>query len=277
MLRSTQELEKFAIRATDGPIGQIRDLYFDDESWIVRYVVADTGTLFSGRKVLISPIAITDSSSAEQLLSVSITKEQIRNSPDIDTDKPVSRQHEINYLGYYGFPYYWGGVGFWGANAYPSMMMPGYSGFNSMPHALPPEVQKAYAQVETERHQHDDPHLRSCNEVKSYHIHATDGEIGHVSGMLIDEETWAIRYMIIDTSNWWLGHQVIIAPQWIRDVSWSENTVTVGLTRKEIQEAPVYSSAAKLNRNDEMNIYKHYRRSGYWGTGKRSSKNAEPA
>jgi hypothetical protein len=95
--------------------------------------------------------------------------------------------------------------------------------------------------------------------------------------MLIDEETWAIRYMIVDTSNWWLGHQVIIAPQWIKNVSWSDNTVTVDLTRQEIQDAPVFSSAAKMNRKAEMNIYTHYRRTGYWGAGKRSSKDTESA
>ena len=188
----------------------------------------------------------------------------MKNSPDIDTEKPVSRQHEIQYLGYYGYPFYWGGPGIWGAGIYPNMMMPSYPGFVSTPHAEHPEAEEAYAQAETARHQDDDPHLRSCKAVMSYHIQATDGDIGHVQGLLVDEETWAIRYLIVDTSNWWLGHQVLIAPQWIQDVSWSDATVSVNLTRQAVRDAPPYNSAAQLDREQEVNIFKHYGHPGYW-------------
>ncbi|MGO9446300.1 MAG: hypothetical protein ACLPXB_16205 [Thiobacillaceae bacterium] len=98
----------------------------------------------------------------------------------------------------------------------------------------------------------------------SYHIQATDGDIGHVQGLLVDEETWAIRYLIVDTSNWWLGHQVLIAPQSIQDVSWSDATVLVNLTRQAVKEAPPYNSAAKLGRKQEADLYKHHDRPGYW-------------
>ncbi|MHB8167316.1 MAG: hypothetical protein ACYDDT_11200, partial [Sulfuricella sp.] len=211
-----------------------------------------------------SPIAIGHPNWTEKVLPVSITKEQVKNSPDIDTEKPVSRQHEIQYLGYYGYPFYWGGEGLWGGAFYPDMMMTGYTGFVSTPHADQSEAEKAYAQDEAAQHQNDDPHLRSCKEVMSYHIQATDGDIGHVQGLLVDEETWAIRYIIVNTSNWWLGHQVLIAPQWIQDVSWSDATVSVNLTRQAVKDAPPYDSAAKLDREQEMGIYKHYGRSGYW-------------
>ena len=264
MLRSMNDLEDYAIRATDGTIGHVKDFYFDDEAWVIRYLVVDTGTWLSSRKVLISPIAIGHPNWAEKVLPVSITKEQVKNSPDIDTEKPVSRQHEIRYLGYYGYPYYWGGAGLWGGGIYPNMMMPGYAGFVSTPHAVQSEAEKAYARAEAARHQDDDPHLRSCKAVMSYHIQATDGDIGHVQGLLVDEETWAIRYIIVDTSNWWLGHQVLIAPQWIQDVSWPDATVSVNLTRQAVKDAPPYDSAAQLDRKQEMGIYKHYGRPGYW-------------
>jgi len=120
MLSSMEDLEHYAIRATDGAIGQVKDFYFDDEAWVIRYLVVDTGTWLSSRKVLISPIAIGEPNWAEKILPVSITKEQVKNSPDIDTDKPVSRQHERRYLGYYGYPYYWGGGGPWGDEIYPN-------------------------------------------------------------------------------------------------------------------------------------------------------------
>ncbi|GBL45600.1 hypothetical protein SFMTTN_1410 [Sulfuriferula multivorans] len=266
MLRSMNDLEDYAIRATDGTIGHVKDFYFDDQAWVIRYLVVDTGSWLSSRKVLISPIAIGHPDWTEKVLPVSITKEQVKNSPDIDTEKPVSRQHEIDYFGYYGYPFYWGGAGIWGGGIYPNMMMPDYAGFESKPLGEGPGTDEAYARADTAQHQHDDPHLRSCKEVMDYHIEATDGDIGHVQGMLVDEETWAIRYIIVNTSNWWLGHQVLIAPQWIQDVSWSDATVSVNLTRQAVKDAPPYDSAAQLDRDQEIGIHEHYGRIGYWTT-----------
>ena len=264
MLRSMKDLEDYAIRATDGTIGHVKDFYFDDKAWVIRYLVVDTGTWLSSRKVLISPIAIGHPDWTGKILPVSITKEQVKNSPDIDTDKPVSRQHEIRYLGYYSYPYYWGGAGFWGGGMYPYMMMPGYPGFTPAPHAVQSEAEKTYARSDAAQHQNDDHHLRSCKAVMDYHIEATDGDIGHVQGLLVDEETWAIRYIIVDTSNWWLGHQVLIAPQWIQKVSWSDATVSVNLTRQAVQDSPPYDPAGQLDRKQEMGIYNHYGHPGYW-------------
>jgi len=272
MLRSVKDLEDYAIRATDGAIGHVKDFYFDDKGWVIRYLVVDTGTWLSSRKVLISPIAIGHPNWTEKVLPVSLTKEQVKNSPDIDTEKPVSRQHEVRYFRYFGYPYYWGGAGLWGGGIYPNTMMPGYAGFVSTPHAQQSEAEKADAQAESTRHEDDDPHLRSCNAVMSYHIEATDGDIGHVEGLLVDEETWAIRYLIVNTSNWWLGHQVLIAPQWIQDVIWPDATVSVDLTRQAVKDAPPYDSAAHLDRKQEMNIHEHYGRPGYWAAeGKREA------
>ncbi len=264
MLRSMNDLEDYAIHATDGIIGHVKDFYFDDQAWVIRYLVVETGAWLSSRKVLISPVAIGRPNWTEKTLPVSITKEQVKNSPDIDTEKPVSRQHEIQYAGYYGYPYYWGGAGIWGMGAYPYMMMPGYAGGVSIPQSVQSEAEKTYAQAEAVRHQDDDPHLRSCKAVTSYSIQATDGDIGHVQGLLVEEETWAIRYIVVDTSNWWLGHKVIIAPQWIQNVGWAEAAVSVSLTRQAVKDAPPYDSAVQLDREQETGIYKHYGRPGYW-------------
>ncbi len=267
MLRNMKDLDGYAIRATDGNIGHVTDFYFDDQAWVIRYLVVDTGTWLSSRKVLISPIAIGHPDWMDKILPVSITKEQVKNSPEIDTDKPVSRQHEKDYLGYYGYPYYWGGTGLWGGGAYPGMLMTGYYAIGAARPAVPPEVEEANARAEAARHRDDDPHLRSCNAVMGYHTHAKDGDIGHVQGLLVDEETWAIRYMIVDTSNWWLGHQVLIAPQWITAVSWPEATVSVSLTRQAVKDAPAYDPAAQLDRDRELDIHKHYGSPGYWENG----------
>lgn len=273
MLRSAKEMEGYAVGATDGVIGHVKDFYLDDEKWVVRYLVVDAGGWLSSRKVLISPIAAGTPDWDQKRLPVSITKEQVRNSPDIDTEQPVTRQHEVAYAGYYGYPYYWGGGGYWGGELYPGLMMSGDGGFggsDSGPGDDQREMsrrdtaQRETARIEAGRHAHDDPHLRSCNAVVGYHIHASDGDIGHVAGMLIDEETWAVRYLVVDTSNWWLGHQVLIAPQWIEAVSWSDKTVAVPLTRQAVKDAPGYDAQATMSRDAEERLYRHYGHAGYW-------------
>jgi hypothetical protein len=260
MLRSVKDLEGYSVGATDGDIGHVKDFYFDDRAWVVRYLIVDAGAWLSSRKVLISPISIGRTDWADRVLHVSITKEQVRNSPDIDTEKPVSRQHEMQFSGYYEYPYYWGGSSYWGGGMYPNLMMPGYGGFGS-PQAIRMEEERAYTQAESDR---SDPHLRSCRAVMKYHIHASDGDIGHVDGLLVDDETWAIRYLIVDTGNWWLGHKLLVAPQWIEAVSWDDSKVSVKMTRQAIKDAPAYDPTTRLERRDEADLYDHYGRPGYW-------------
>jgi PRC-barrel domain len=259
MLRLLKDLENYAISATDGKIGHIKDFYFDDDAWVTRYVVVDAGTWLSSRRVLISPIAVQHPNWFERALAVSITKEQVKNSPEIDTKKPVSRQHEEAYFGYYGYPQYWGGVGIWGESLYPNSMMPG-----GLDTAQRERELEAHLRLEKKRHRHDDPHLRSCNEIVGYRIHASDGDIGHVCGFLIDDETWAVRYLVIDTSNWWIGHKVLIAPQWIKAVDWPEQSVSVDLSRELIKTAPPFDTAQNWTREDDGMLYRHYERTGYW-------------
>ena len=269
MLRSMKDLENCTIGATDGAIGKVKDFYFDDDDWAVRYLVVETGSWLDSRQVLISPISLLKPDWAARSLPASITQAQVRHSPGIDTDKPVSRQHEQDYLGYYGYPAYWGGTGLWGEGVVPYGLVPesvGSGGFVAT-RAEQEREAEAYAAAKRARHRQDDPHLHSCQAVIGYHLQATDGEIGHVEGMLVDEETWAIRYLIVNTSNWWLGHQVLVAPQWVSAVHWAEESVFIDLTRVSIQEAPPFDSTAELNRLTEMGLYKHHGRPGYWSGG----------
>jgi len=169
----------------------------------------------------------------------------------------------MHLLGYYGYPFYWGGLGLWGADAYPGMMLTGvgYGGAEA-------EAQFRYAQesraLDAKHSEKDDPHLRSCNAILGYNIHATDGEIGHVQGFLVDEETWAIRYLIVATSNWWFGHLVLVAPQWIENVKWLETAVSVNVTRQAVKDAPPYDPKEPVSRGLEELIYMHYGNAGYW-------------
>jgi hypothetical protein len=262
MLIQSKDLSDLAIVATDGSIGDVKDFYFDDEDWAIRYLVVDAGSWLSSRKVLISPIATGKPNWEHKNLSVALTREQVKNSPDVDTEMPVTRQHETEHLDYYNYPYYWGGVGLWGHDRHPNMLLPGYAGYGSA-EAIRDEADAAQARTE-ERQRDNDPHLRSCKAVVGYHIEASNGTIGHVESFLVDDESWAIRYLVVQTGHWWDGHDVLVAPQWIKSVSWEQSSVEVDLTQDALQRAPKYDPALPLTREMEIAVFKHYGRSGYW-------------
>jgi hypothetical protein len=246
MLRSMDELKNYAIGATDGVIGQVKDLYFDDESWVIRYLVVETGRWLLSRRVLISPIALGEPNRSDKVLPTSLSCEQVRGSPDIDTNRPVSRQHEIGYLAYYGYPYYWGGSGLWGGSAFPgALVAPPPSHGESTAQFRNELARKAQEQLkaEAERHQGDDPHLRSGNTVTTYHVRATDGDLGQVAGLLVDEHTWEVCYFVINTGHWWLGHEVLIAPNRITGFDWECGKVSVGMTQASVRISPLMTKA----------------------------------
>jgi uncharacterized protein YrrD len=236
-LRNAKELLGYSIRATDGTIGTIADLYFDDERWAIRYLVVDTGGWLTGRRVLISPRALGVPEWHARILPVSLTKSQVENSPDIDTRKPVSRQYEAAHSGYYEYPFYWGGSGLWGMGEYPGDL----SSQMAIEHELRANEPVSSSPANPSK---EDSHLQSFNAVMGYHIHATDGEIGHVDDMLIDERSWAIRALVVNTSNWWGGHKVLIAPGSIASVTWPDAQVAVSLSRADVQKAPTFEPVA---------------------------------
>jgi len=249
MLRQAKEFKSFKLRARDGDIGKAREFYFDDHHWTVRYLVADTGGWLSGRRVLISPYALEPVNEAEQVLPVDLTKKQIEESPSLNSDQPVSRQYEMQYYSYYGWPVYWGGGPLmWGPVAYPARQR---------------EEPSVPGHDRSGREEDGDPHLRSTQAVSGYHIQAQDGEIGHIADFIIDDETWAIRYLVIDPKNWWPGKHVLVSPRWIERVSWEESKVFVNLSRDIIKRSPEYTPES-LSREYETELHQHYSRQGYW-------------
>ena len=214
-----------AIIARDGAIGEVEDVYFDDEKWTVRYLVVKAGAWLFRRDVLISPISIEKVDEANNQVIVNLTRDQVKNSPDIDTQKPVSRQHETAFMDYYGYPYYWGGPYLWGDSAFPATL------------AMPPAVESQMAAAAARRREYEesyDKHLRSVNEVRGYHIEAADGEIGHVDDFILDDGDWAIRSIVIKTGGWLSGGKTLLSPQSIERISWTESKMFVNLTRDQI-------------------------------------------
>jgi hypothetical protein len=245
MLIKAKTLKNYKLDSLDGEIGHVEEFYFDDQHWTIRYLVADTGTWLRERQVLISPYALADVHKEEQRITVDLTKKQIENSPPLDNDKPVSRQFEESYHGYYGWPLYWSGPHVWGF--YPSI------------ERNPKEWKKM---IESEKAW--DPHLRSTHDVSGHRIQAADGEIGHVEDFIIDDGMWAIRYLVIDTRNWWPGKKILISPRWIERVSWSELKVFVNLTRAAVKQSPEYTEESLPTRDYETKLHRHYKRQEYW-------------
>ena len=246
VLSKAKTLQGYSLQNADGEtIGKIKEFYFDDQYWTVRYLVADTGNWLTGRQILISPYALVAVNNDHQNIVAGLTKKQIEDSPSLDSDKPVSHQFERAYYGYYGWPMYWSGPYMWGAYPYP---------------VRDPEQWK----TATQREKAWDPHLRSTYSVSGHHIQALDGEVGHVEDFIIEDKTWAIRYLIADTHNWWPGKKVLVSPQWIERVSWGERKVFVNLSRETIKESPEYTEEAPLTRDYETGLHLHYNRLGYW-------------
>jgi hypothetical protein len=239
MIRSVQQTRGVAIEATDGPIGDVYDIYFDDHEWTVRYYVVDTGKWLPGRKVLIPPNAIQQTTPGHAGLPVNLTREQVRNSPDMDMDRPISRQAELVLYRHYGWTPYW----------FP--LEPGF----------PAVVEEDAAERErdaTAGRYGGDPNLRSAKDVIGYRVAAMDGEIGHIDDFLMDDETAKIRYAVVDTRNWLPGRHVLIAPEWIREVRWSDSKAFLRVSREAVQKSPEYNPVTPIDRAYESRLFEHY-------------------
>jgi hypothetical protein len=228
MLRSVKQLYGDKLGASDGEIGHVKDFYFDDQNWVVRYLVADTGSWLPGRQVLISPHAFGNLHKAGKLLRVNLTRKQIEDSPSIESHKPVSRQYEEEYYRYYGWPYYWQGDALWGLSGFPILELP------SKPF---PSEEATSSGPPSER---ADAHLRSTQAVNGYHIKASDGMIGHIYDFMMDAQSWAIGRLVIKTGHRFSGKEMEIPTSKVERISWDESTVFISLTKEAVERSPAH-------------------------------------
>lgn len=255
MLWRASEVDGYAVAAGDGEIGSVDDLLFDDARWTVRWLVAETGTWLSGRKVLLPAAALGRPDAASRRFPVSLTRRQVEDSPAVDADRPVSRQAEAAIYGHYGGTPYWSG-GFEPSFGFLAGGGP-VGGF-----LLPPDEREPAAGNKPGRG--GDPHLRSAGDTAGHAIRATDGDIGHVEDFLVDDADRAIRYMVVDTRNWLPGRRVLVSPRWIRDIDWAGKRVLVDLARQAVRDSPEYDPEIPVERRYEERLHAHYGRPGYW-------------
>ncbi len=242
MLRSIKKVLGYQVKAVDATFGRVEDAYFDDYLWAIRYFVVDTVGLLSEEPVLISPQSVGEPNWEDLVLPVNLTREQVENSPSIDSDLPVSRQHEAELAKHYSWAPYW--------------VQPG-EGEPEVP--IPPVGEEENGLKVT-----GDPDLRSFCEVVDYHVHASDGEVGHVHDMIADTRNWVIRYLVVDTHRLLPGGKVLVSPGWTQQIDWDRSEVVVAATREDIKNAPKFRSDMPINRKDEVRLYDYYGRPGYW-------------
>lgn len=238
MLHSIKKMQGYTVLAEDGEIGRVADFYFDDDSWVIQYLVVDTGNWLQNRKRLLSPLVLKQPDWESARFPVSLTQAEVENSPDIETEKPISRQQQIQLHNYYMWPMYWsvpGGVYYVG---------------------MPPEAIPILA--EDEEAESAESHLRSADELQGYLLQARDGDIGHVEDFIVDDESWSINYMVVDTCTWLPGRQVLIAPAWIETVDWASARVQVDLLRETVRNSPRYDPSQPIEDEYQAQLHKYY-------------------
>jgi hypothetical protein len=237
MLRDINHMKGFRIHAIDGDIGHVKEFYFDDHKWIIRYLVTDTGRFLPGKIVLLSPEAISSQDWKEKKFLVNLTKEQIKNSPGIDEHMPVTRQHEHELHRYYGWEKYW--------NDNSELIVGENIQSDGSLHA-------------------GDSHLLSTDFLSGFFIHAVDGEFGRLDDFIVDEDSWSIRFLVIGSQHWVTGKKALVCPDWIKKINFSERTVFINLIKEKLQTAPEYDPSVQISRDYEEKLFDHYGCKKYW-------------
>lgn len=240
MLTRLKRLAGYKIRAADGEIGKIKTVFFDDQMWAVRYLVADTGGWLAENLVLLHPTCLAKPNPDTKTLPVTITKKQIEASPSIAQDRPVSKQKLADVHSYYDWPIHWAG--------------------GLMPLADVAIIKRLEEENEMQQ-ENDDPHLRSAHEIVGYRVRATDGDLGTVHDFVVGSQNWNIRYMIADLGNWLPGKKVLISPHWIRGLSWEDAVLHTSLGKEGVENSPKFDPSIPLSKDYEQKLYQHYGRS----------------
>ena len=211
MFRSLGDLMGASMIATDGGIGRICNFLFDDELWKIRYCVVDVGHWLARREVLISMSAIDQPDWKTKTLRARLTKEQLRNGPDVDSKKPVSRQQEIAMREYFGWPTYWDTV---------------------VDKVFPPNLIPAGREFPV--HTEEDNHLRSWEDVIGYEVWASDGVVGYLESFVVNEAVWHIGYLDVKTGDWLQSRSVLVPTSWVKSISWADHHVNLQGSRERI-------------------------------------------
>jgi hypothetical protein len=208
MIRRVRDLEGLTLTALDGHAGRIKDVYFDDETWQVRYLVADTSPWPTGIHVAIPPRHVAAIDVKQNRIEVDLTRLEIERNPVLDSALPVSAQLRTTGVSAIGRPMYWG----FGAGGAPA------------------------------REALRDAHLRSARYVTGFRVQATDGQLGHVIDLLVNDEDWTIPYLMTDTTHWRMGRPRLLSTGCVERIELAAPQVLTRISREEIESAPAPAS-----------------------------------
>jgi len=217
MLQDIKDLYGNKVSALDGTIGQVKDFYFDRSTWAIRYLVVDTGAWLAGRLVLLAPHAFGRLDRYERTLHVKLSSQQIENSPKLEAQQPVSREHEIACHHHYGWPAYWNADTRWGLTDFP-----GLRGRSTAKTEVQPPP-RAY------------PPLESTQSLGGYQIQTEKGTIGTLSGFTVFDRTWIICDLIVKPGEWYAGKDLRVTPDQIRQISHENSSVLINLTKSDME------------------------------------------
>jgi len=203
MLHDLETLIGSSVIAADGEMGSVRNFLFDDQSWTIRYLVVDVGSWLTRRAAVLAITLLERPEWTKKTFHVHLTKEQVRHSPDADTEKPVSRQQEIAMKEYLGLP--------------DSLED---SEFGLLSSSMP-------AGREYPLRSHGDSHLRSTSDLAGYKVWARDGEIGHLKGFIMDDASWHLGYLDVKAGDWLHSRSLLVPTPWVKSISWADRRVTL--------------------------------------------------
>jgi len=224
MLCTLDSLRRLQLGATDGDIGLVRDVLFDDKDWAVRYLAANAGQWMFGKRVLIGVEALGRPALHTLTLPVAMRIQDVREQPEVD-EVPVTRLREVALRQHHGWPAYWG-------KALAEEGIPAIPEGDGRTLTTGPEAQAVLGMDPTAQA----AVLFSVRELEGFAVADRDGAFGTLADAVIDVEGWTIAYWIIDTPA--AGRRTLVSPQWTAGVDRVGRMVRLNLDRTRTTQAP---------------------------------------
>jgi hypothetical protein len=275
MQQSANNLLDFIIIGSDGYLGPLRDIYFDDGEWTFRYLVIEIAEPDTTSRYLISPLSIKQISFERKEIYIRLDQEKIINSPEIDVNLPISRQNEIALRRYYEWPVYWGETEFLDTPPHSGLEKP-LIPFDTERFAdEPPEFLSdendeltGIEPIDDELLETDFAHseedvtynseLRSYIELLGYRIQCTDSDSSFIADLIYDDIDWIIKYIVLNLGNSLTNELILMTLHWVNGINWSKSRMLVTLDQQQLNSAPRYTKNQKITKEYEKNIFDYY-------------------
>ena len=217
MLRKMSSLFECTIQTKDGEnLGKVDDLYFDSTDWTIPYVVVNLDAWLFGRRVLISTLALDKSRWDYTVLTVALTKAEVKDSPHIDLTRPVTRMQASELYRYYDWP----------SDSNPRLTTAVGLSVAGVGSSLPELSSADIPRVVIDAPEKTEAsHVHSAHKVLNDTIEASDRTSGRVADLILDDEAWVIRYLLVNTGNWRSGKKVLLSPRWVKQIDWSKSQI----------------------------------------------------